>query len=176
VNSHQNNNNNNSYSNQHNNVNYNNNNNSNNVVLKKNEKINSFVPYKHPVACTLVLSTIKNNNNNNNNSNIKIDASYKNIFVSNNIDNNNKNISILDPVNNFDFNNDGFDAKQIREAFLRFFVSILIDYEDFLIFKSTSHSNVNLNNSNNLNVFRDNFFNFESFLNHQNNDPFVKQL
>jgi hypothetical protein len=75
------------------------------------------VPYRHPVACTLEASSggsIATNKN-------------KIVALS----------SILDPANNCEEGNapastqlPSFNAKEIREAFLRFFVASFIDYQD----------------------------------------------
>lgn len=63
------------------------------------------MPYRHPAACTLVV------------------ASTRPLPK-----------SPLDPENNYDGSEsvNHFNAKEIREAFLRFFVASFGDYQDFL--------------------------------------------
>ena len=115
--------------------------------------------------CTLSLlceSQSNNNNNNNNNTNLNDTTNKNNIFSNKrqNIMSNNYLInSILSPSNNCiqnssnsnsnstnSFNptqpiDDNFDVKEIRYAFLRFFISILRDFQQYF------EENLNTNNS-----------------------------
>jgi DENN domain-containing protein 5 len=71
------------------------------------------VPYRHPVACTVVFA-----------SNVATGPR-----------------SLLDPENNFDGSSapNHFNAKEIREAFLRFFIASFKDYQDFLKARFNEH-------------------------------------
>eukprot|EP01038_Epipyxis_sp_PR26KG_P004914 gene4914-6877_t len=81
-----------------------NNNGNNNGVGTTSSSSLDRVPYRHPAACSVTLNATSTT----------------------------KGLSILDPVNNCYHNNDGFNAHEIREAFLRLFVASLSSYQDFI--------------------------------------------
>lgn len=124
------------------------------------------VPYRHPVACSLVFSSTSS-------------MGYEE--------------SILDPKNNIS-DKDTFDAREIRDAFLRFFVASLIDYTDFIVDESDTSSVVSSLKSNKkrslLNILHTNSTHNNSILNMTDKkylfdieayganqtEPFIKQL
>jgi hypothetical protein len=74
------------------------------------------LPFRHPCACTIVVA-----------SSVTTDPSHHSHSSS---------ASILDVENNY-IAGEAFNAKEIREAFLRFFVACLIDYQDYFIFPNS---------------------------------------